>query len=91
MITINRLEDECSRAIKKLTPDDILRVRTWKGDRGFSISLSDDGYELIEDGFQNERYTFRTDTALRKAVRRIAKREFPRSHKLRFSLTAKRS
>lgn len=90
MITINQLESECRRALKKLTADEHLSVRSWKGDRGFSVSRLADGYRLVEDGFQNKTADFSTEAALMKEIRRLVKREFPRSHKLRFTTMKKK-
>ncbi|MFM9413510.1 hypothetical protein ACKQTC_03925 [Peptococcus simiae] len=90
MITINQLETECRRALKKLGPDESLSVRTWKGDRGFTVSCTPAGYTLVEDGFQNKTADFSTEPALMKEIRRLAKREFPRSHKLRFTIIKKK-
>lgn len=87
MIAAASLQSELQTRLKKMTPGDVLRVRTWKGDRGFSLTCCTDGsFTLEEDGFQSQRLDALSRQDVLKAVKPIARREFPRSNKLRLTL-----
>lgn len=87
MIARASLPSELQVRLKKMAPGDVLRVRTWKGDRGMTITCQDtDTFTLEEDGFQTQCYTSLTRQAVLKAAKPIARREFPRSNKLRLTL-----
>ena len=85
MIAAASLQSELQTRLKKMTTGDVLSVRTWKGDRGFSLTCLADGQFLLEeDGFQSLEDLSRQEVL--KAVKPIARREFPRSNKLRLTL-----
>lgn len=90
MIAAASLPSELQARLKKMTPGDALSVRTWKGDRGFLITCQgEDRFSLVEDGFQAQCLNDLTRQAVLKAVKPIARREFPRSNKLRLTLDKK--
>lgn len=43
MIAAASLQSELQTRLKKMTTGDVLSVRTWKGDRGFSLTCFADG------------------------------------------------
>lgn len=87
MIAAASLTSELQTRLKKMTRGDVLRVRTWKGDRGFSVTCTgEDQFTLAEDGFLAQTQDGLTRQAVLKASRPIARREFPRSNKLRLTL-----
>ena len=87
MIAAASLQSELQTRLKKMTTGDVLSVRTWKGDRGFSLTcLADGQFRLEEDGFQSQRLEDLSRQEVLKAVKPIARREFPRSNKLRLTL-----
>ena len=87
MIAAASLASELQSRLKKMTTGDVLRVRTWKGDRGLTVTCTGDGlFSLEEDGFQAQRLDGLTRQAVLKAAKPIARREFPRSNKLRLTL-----
>lgn len=87
MIAAASLASELQSRLKKMTTGDVLRVRTWKGDRGFAVTCTGDGlFSLEEDGFQAQHLDGLTRQSVLKAAKPIARREFPRSNKLRLTL-----
>lgn len=90
MIAAASLPSELSVRLKKMVVGDVLSVRTWKGDRGLTITcLATDCFRLEEDGFQAQQIDTLSRQAVLKAVKPIARREFPRSNKLRLTLSKK--
>ncbi len=69
--------------LKKLPVGHGLDLRTFKRDRSVVIlRLAADEYSVKENGFQQE--TFTTDLkGMRKLLKTLLKREFPRSNKIR--------
>lgn len=87
MIAAASLQSELQTRLKKMTAGEVLQVRTWKGDRGLTITCLDtDLFQLEEDGFQNQVFDNLSLSAVLKAVKPIARREFPRSNKLRLTI-----
>ncbi|MEE0510744.1 MAG: hypothetical protein UDG94_05895 [Peptococcaceae bacterium] len=87
MIAAAGLHNELQTRLKKMAVGDILQVRTWKGDRGLTITCLDtDLFRLEEDGFQSQCLDALSRSAVLKAVKPIARREFPRSNKLRLAI-----
>ena len=90
MIAAASLQSECQVRLKKMMPGDVLSVRTWKGDRGLTVTCtSEDCFTLAEDGFQNQTDEGLSRQMVLKALKPIARREFPRSNKLRLTMTKK--
>lgn len=69
--------------LKKLPVGHGLDLRTYKRDRSVCVTkLGDDTFETKQNGF--ERATFKTDMkGLRKLLKTMFKKEFPRSNKIR--------
>jgi len=69
--------------LKKLPVGQGLDLRTFKRDRSVVIlRMADDNYEVREDGFEKKR--FETNfKGLKKILKTLLKREFPRSNKIR--------
>lgn len=87
MIAAASLQSELQTRLKKMSPGEVLQVRTWKGDRGLTITCLDtDRFCLEEDGFQTQYLKDLDRPAVLKAVKPIARREFPRSNKLRLTI-----
>jgi len=58
-------------------------LRTYKRDRSVIITRTgDDGYEVVEDGFEQNRFEV-DGKELKKLLKTLMKREFPRSNKIR--------
>ena len=87
MIAAASLQNELQTRLKKMAIGDVLQVRTWKGDRGLTVTCLDaDLFRLEEDGFQNQVLDSLSRSAVMKAAKPIARREFPRSNKLRLTI-----
>ena len=71
------------RRLKKLATGHYLDLQTYKKDRSVLIvKQGEDDFLLIENGFQREE--FRADaTKLKKLLKTLLKKEFPRSNKVR--------
>lgn len=64
-----------------------MEIKTYKGDRRIIITKNwDDDYSVQEDGFVLVHYDHLTIDELRKLLKTLQKREFPRSNKLRIRL-----
>ena len=83
---INR-DNFIETTIKKcelLTMGQCLDIRSYKRNRKVLIEKLEDGFTLYEDGFEVHTFPSLSEEKLEKLLRTIEKREFPRSHKLRF-------
>lgn len=69
--------------LKKLPIGKGLDLRTFKRDRSVTIMRrAEDRYNVKEDGFESQ--TFETDIkGMRKLLKMLLRREFPRSNKIR--------
>ncbi len=73
---------EVYRRLQKMDTGDTLQLLTWKQDR--SLLLIKEGNEVVvhERGFEENE--FRVDLGkIKKLLKTLLKREFPRSHKIR--------
>ncbi len=69
--------------LKKLPAGGRLELLTWKRDRSLVFVRQADGRVLVEErGFRNQEYTVEPGR-LRKLLRTLLKREFPRSRRIR--------
>lgn len=69
--------------IKKITVGHGLDLRTYKRDRSVLIMRTAvDSFSVIEDGFDKEHFSADIK-ALKKLLKKLVKREFPRSNKIR--------
>ncbi len=85
MIALSSLPSTLQSRLKKMTPKDQLHIRTWKGDRGMTILCLGEGlFSIEEDGFQASYMEHLSLQETLKQAKIIARREFPRSNKLRF-------
>jgi putative endonuclease len=67
---------------KKMSMSSRLELLTYKKDRSVTISkMSEDEFKIIEQGFEVTELSVNT-TKLKKALKIILKREFPRSNKI---------
>jgi len=68
---------------KKLAIGAGLDLRTFKRDRSVVIrKVGDDAYSVVEDGFETNRFET-AHKGLKKLLKTLLKREFPRSNKIR--------
>ena len=74
---------EVMRRLRKMQAGDSLELLTWKKDRSLLlIKRSGDEVEVYESGFLEEEYRIEF-RKLKKLLKTLLKREFPRSHKIR--------
>lgn len=89
MIDCDSFIDTARQRLKSLAPGQGLAIKTWKGDRQIILIKTAAGCTVIEDGFQRGHHDSVPDDKLKKLLKTLAKREFPRSNKLRLrQLTA---
>lgn len=83
MIDVSALPDALREKLDKLPAGHALEIRSYKRDR-FVVIVKTSSAELtfIEDGFFQQTFTAPADK-LRKELKGIVKREFPRSNKVR--------
>jgi hypothetical protein len=83
MIDTTRIIETVLERIGKLPEGHCLDLRTYKRNRSIMIvKKAGDEFELIEDGYYNERLSIQSDK-LKKTLSTLLKREFPRSHRVR--------
>ncbi|CDT88626.1 conserved hypothetical protein [Vibrio coralliirubri] len=82
MIHISQVLTLVEKHLKCLQPKEAVHFKTYKRDRGFLLyCLGDTQFQIIEAGYHN--HTFTGDVAsTRKHVKKVLKREFPRSNKV---------
>ena len=74
------------RRLQKMAIGDSLTLLTWKKDRSVRLTLLENGnIEAHESGFVAQTILVRPDR-LRKVLKTLLKREFPRSHKIRLKM-----
>lgn len=87
MINCDGFIDTVRQKLKTTAYGKSLEIRTYKGDRRIIITKNwDDDYSVQEDGFVLAHYDHLTIDELRKLLKTLQKREFPRSNKLRIRL-----
>lgn len=84
MIDKTQIIDSVTERLKKLPTGHYLDLQTYKRNRSVLIvKMGEDDLLIIEDGFFKERFRIKTEK-LRKLLAALLKKEFPRSHKIRF-------
>ncbi|MFP3983655.1 MAG: hypothetical protein ACLFV2_08215 [Desulfurivibrionaceae bacterium] len=84
LVNIDNISKQAGRRLKKLTPPAGIEILTYKRNRGLSILKQEDGTLAVrERGYETNHFTV-TMEELPKLIKSIAKREFPRSRKVRF-------
>jgi hypothetical protein len=74
---------EIIRRLHKMEPGETLELLTWKRDHSLRLlKQSADAFVFYEQGFVNGRYQVGT-AKLKKVLKSLLKREFPRSNKIR--------
>ncbi len=83
MIDKSRLLPVLLKKVAGLPIGDYLEVRSYKRDRALLlIRLSPERIQIEEDGFEQHRFEV-AEPDLRRLLKTLIKREFPRSNKLR--------
>ncbi|WP_457574318.1 hypothetical protein [Desulfolithobacter sp.] len=71
---------------RKLDPGQAIELLTWKKDRSVRIIRLENGQLRVEErGFERQDFVVHLDK-LKKLLRTLIKREFPRSHKIRMTI-----
>lgn len=71
------------RKLKKLPIGHAIDLRTYKRNRSVVIArIGDDDFDVVENGFHEERFLVTMDK-MKKLLKTLLKREFPRSTKMR--------
>lgn len=74
---------EVLRCLRKMETGDSLELLTWKKDRSLLlVKQSGEKVVVVERGFVEEEYQVEFNK-LKKLLKSLLKREFPRSHKIR--------
>lgn len=83
MIDKTRLVDTVCERLKTLPISHCLDLRTYKRNRSVMIvKLAEDDLLVVQDGFFKERFWIKPQK-LRKLLKTLVKKEFPRSRKIR--------
>jgi len=71
------------KRLQKLPVGDYIDVRSYKRDRSLLIIKLPGGYfRIVENGFEQHEFEL-DESALKKTLKTLVKREFPRSNKIR--------
>lgn len=71
-----------AKALPKLHAGNRLSIRSYKQDRGITISKHTQGFLMEEDGFVNRSVVVADAGALNPVLKKMMKKEFPRSNKV---------
>lgn len=83
MIDKEKIIDTVLKKLKKLPKGHYLDLRTYKRNRSVIIvKLDSDDLLVIENGYDFERFQVKTE-ALKKRLKTLLRKEFPRSRKIR--------
>ena len=86
MVDIQNVTVIVSQKVGQLEVGGEIELKTYKRDRGATIiKLSDDNVRIREKGYLNTEYQVPV-SRLKKALKNILKKEFPRSNKVRFTV-----
>ena len=89
MIDKDKIIETVMAKLKKLPVDHYIDLRTYKRNRSvLIIKKSDNDFLIIEDGYFREKSQLQFDK-LKKALKALLKKEFPRSHKIRLYVMGK--
>lgn len=84
-VPINAAERTVLNFISKLEGDHKLVVLSFKKDRTVTFTKQGDDILIMEEGFKRETFIVRSED-LKKNVKEILSKEFPRSHKVQISM-----
>lgn len=84
MINIETFISDAIKILKKMNNLNCLDIKNYKKDRGVLIEKVDDKYNLYENGFYKEEFKNVKEEELKKILKIIKRREFPKSNMLRF-------
>lgn len=88
LLDINRVIPTVLQKLKQADVGNVIEVKTYKRDRGFSIEKQDADLVLIREfGYKNQELTIPV-TKLKKVLKTIVKTEFPRSNKAWLKVTS---
>jgi hypothetical protein len=90
LIPIENFIEDVFKKLKKMKPLNCLDIRTYKRDRSIIIEKLENGYNLYEDGFEKKEFKNLSQIELKKLLRVLQKKEFPRSNIVRFYVLDKR-
>ncbi|NPA39189.1 MAG: hypothetical protein GXO57_01915 [Thermodesulfobacteria bacterium] len=72
------------KKVEALKVGHYLDIRTYKRNRKvLLIKRGEEDFEVIEDGFYQDRFEIKGYKELRKLFKKLLQKEFPRSHKIR--------
>ncbi|MGG7077125.1 hypothetical protein [Clostridium sardiniense] len=86
MINIDSFIRTTINTLKKINVNDSIDVRPFKKDRKVVIIKNEHSFDVIEDGFFQCEYRDLKLDKLKKLLKTLKKREFPRSNKLWFNI-----
>ncbi|MGL5616597.1 MAG: hypothetical protein ACRDD2_10290 [Sarcina sp.] len=84
MLTIDNFVFDTLKRLEEINIGNCLDIRSYKKNRKVVIEKLENGFNLYEDGFYKEEFLELTKEELKKILKSIEKKEFPRSNKLRF-------
>lgn len=89
MIDISKFIDITLARLKTLENNKGISLLTFKKDRKITILKNNNTFSVYEDGFFNESFHELDNNSLRKLLKSLSKKEFPRSHKLHLEVINK--
>lgn len=76
-------------ALKKLQVGDKIRAQSFKKDRQIIVEKKEESYKVYQDGFEKRMYEDLDEQQLKKLLKALQRKEFPRSNKLWFKVEKK--
>jgi len=85
MINISSAINTVIQRLKKTRSGSGVRMLTCKRDRSVTVTrTAEDKFKIVEQGFENREFDI-AEKDLKKTLKALMKREFPRSRKVRIS------
>ena len=84
MISKDNIIEVVIKKLKKMKLNQFIDLRTYKRNRSVVIvKIADGEYLIIEDGYEKDQFPDLTIQQVKKTLKTLLKREFPRSNKVR--------
>ncbi len=84
MIPIDNFISDAIKKLKKMEDGNCLDIRTYKRDRSILIEKIGNKYNIYENGFEKQVFKSVEEVELKKILKIIQRKEFPRSSMVRF-------
>lgn len=86
MINNTDLINVAMYTLKSIEVNDKVSFKTFKKDRGFTIEKIEGAFNIIEDGYEKKEFLNIKYKEVKKILKELQKKEFPRSNKIWYKI-----